>query len=72
MTENGYVVAAPAEEALAYHRSVYPDAFNTKTHFMGEPSPQLDDYWDQSYDVIKDPKMAGRQARSTINRDSRR
>jgi hypothetical protein len=31
---------------------VYPDAFDTKTHFMGEPSPQLDNNWDQSYDVI--------------------
>ncbi|KAH8177663.1 alg9-like mannosyltransferase family protein [Sarocladium implicatum] len=49
---NSSLVYSPAEEALAYHTSVYPDAFDTKTHFMGEPSPQLDNNWDQSYDVI--------------------
>ena len=42
---------APAQEALRYQREIFPDAFHERTHFMGDPSPQLDSYWQETYDV---------------------
>lgn len=43
--------AAPAQEAIRYQREVFPNAFSELTHFMGEPSPQLDSYWEEIYNV---------------------
>jgi hypothetical protein len=42
---------APAQEALRYHTSIYPDGFKEVTHFMGAPSPTIDNYWEQTYDL---------------------
>ncbi|KUI71376.1 hypothetical protein VM1G_06751 [Cytospora mali] len=48
-THTHCLLAAPAQEALRYKKYIYPDAFRELTQFMGEPSPQLDSYWEESY-----------------------
>ncbi|KAF2011970.1 hypothetical protein BU24DRAFT_465548 [Aaosphaeria arxii CBS 175.79] len=48
---NDQLVFSPAGEALRYQRFVFPDAFSTKTEYMGEPGPQLDAKWEEIYNL---------------------
>lgn len=44
--------SAPAQEAVRYVKTTWPDAFVNQTKFMGKPTPELDANWEAEYDLI--------------------